>query len=112
MMNQETARRLQKVGEAFRLQGPFFSYEEICQGNVNVTYKVNYIRDDGTGMARIKPYLFQKVNTYAFKNPVELMTNIDKVTEYIHEKRPDQTCLHFHHTAERKTYLFKKNKVD
>ena len=40
-MNQDTARSLQKVGEAFRLQGPFFSYEEICQGNVNVTYKVN-----------------------------------------------------------------------
>lgn len=80
-MNQDTARSLQKVGEAFRLQGPFFSYEEICQGNVNVTYKVNYIRGDGTGMARIKPYLFQKVNTYAFKHPTELMENIDKVTE-------------------------------
>ena len=105
-MNQEIARRLQKVGQAFQLEGPFFSYEEICQGNVNVTYKVNYIRDDGTGMARIKPYLFQKVNTYAFKHPIELMENIDKVTEYIHEQRPTQTCLHFHHTADRKTYLF------
>lgn len=101
-----TARTLQKIGEAFRLQDPFFSYEEVCQGNVNVTYKVNYIRDDGAGMARIKPYLFQKVNTYAFKNPIELMNNIDKVTEYIHEQRPNQTCLHFHHTADRKTYLF------
>ena len=105
-MNQDTARSLQKVGEAFRLQGPFFSYEEICQGNVNVTYKVNYIRDDGTGMAKIKPYLFQKVNTYAFKHLVELMENINKVTEYVHEQRPKQTCLHFHHTADRKTYLF------
>ena len=106
MMNQETARKLQKVGEAFRLPGPFFSYEEICQGNVNVTYKVNYIRDDGTGMAKIKPFLFQKVNTYAFRHPIELMENIDKVTEYIHAQRPKQTCLHFHHTADRKTYLF------
>jgi len=105
-LDQKTARSLQKVGEAFRIQGPFFSYEEICQGNVNMTYKVNYIRDDGTGMARIKPYLFQKVNTYAFKHPIELMDNIDKVTEYIHSQRPNQTCLHFHHTEDRKTYLF------
>ena len=57
-------------------------------------------------MARIKPYLFQKVNTYAFKHPTELMENIDKVTEYIHAQRPTQTCLHFHHTADRKTSLF------
>ena len=36
-MNQEIARSLQKVGEAFRLEGPFFSYEVICQGNEHVT---------------------------------------------------------------------------
>ena len=50
---------------------------------MNHTYRVNYIRDDGTGMAQIKPYLMQLVNTYAFKNPIQLMENIDKVTEYI-----------------------------
>ena len=107
-MDPQVAKKLLKVGEAFHIPGPFFSYEEICQGNVNHTYKVNYIRDDGTGMARIKPYLVQKVNTYAFRNPIQLMENIDKVTEYIHAKRPNETCLHFHHTetdGERKTYL-------
>ena len=30
-------------------------------GNVNHTYKVNYIRDDGSGMAKIKSYLVQRV---------------------------------------------------
>ena len=107
-MDQELTRKLLKIGEAFHIQGPFFSYEEIYQGNVNRTYKVNYIRDDGTGMARIKPYLVQRVNTYAFKHPTQLMDNIDKVTEYIHKMRPKQTCLHFHHTdvtGERHTYL-------
>lgn len=105
-MNPETARMLLKVGEAFGIPGPFFSYEEVNQGNVNMTYKVNYIRDDGSGMALIKPYLMQKVNTFAFKQPIELMDNIDKVTGYIQEQRPEQTCLHYHHTADRKTYLF------
>ena len=107
-MDQVTARKLLRVGEAFHLPGPFFSYEEVSQGNVNRTYKVNYIRDDGTGMAVIKPYLMQRVNTYAFKNPVQLMENIDKVTEYIRKKQPDKVSLHYHHTDEdggRRTYL-------
>ena len=108
-MDQNMARKLLQVGEAFRIPGPFFSYEEVSQGNVNRTYKVNYIRDDGTGMAQIKPYLVQKVNTYAFRNPVQLMENIDKVTEYIRYKQPDKVSLHYHHTenekGERLTYL-------
>ena len=107
-MDQATARKLQQIGKAFNLPGPFFSYEEILNGNVNRTFKVNYIRDDGTGMAVIKPYLVQKINSYAFHNPDELMSNIDKVTEYIRAKRPDKTCMHFHHTGsgdDRKTYL-------
>ena len=107
-MDQNTARKLLQVGEAFHIPGPFFSYEEVSQGNVNRTYKVNYIRDDGTGMAQIKPYLMQRVNTYAFKNPIQLMENIDKVTEYIRKKQPDKVGLHYHHTeadGERKTYL-------
>lgn len=33
------------------------------------------------------------------------MSNIDKVTEYIHKKFPDTKCLHFHHTAQRSNYL-------
>ena len=104
-MNPSVARKLLKVGDAFRIQGPFFSYEEIKMGNVNHTYKVNYIRDDGSGMAKIKSYLVQRVNTYAFQKPLELMANIDKVTEYIHAKYPHVKCLHFHHTAERNNYL-------
>ena len=56
-------------------------------------------------MAQIKSYLVQRVNTYAFQNPVALMSNIDKVTEYIHKKFPDTKCLHFHHTAQRSNYL-------
>lgn len=103
--NLDTARMLQKIGEAFCIPGPFFSYEEIKMGNVNHTYKVNYIRDDGSGMAQIKSYLVQRVNTYAFQHPIELMQNIDHVTEYIRQNCPDTLCLHFHHTKDRKNYL-------
>ncbi len=104
-MNPDVARKLLQVGEAFRIPGPFFSYEEIKVGNVNHTYKVNYIRDDGTGMAKIKSYLVQRVNTYAFQHPIELMQNIDRVTEYIRQKHPNSLCLHFHHTENGTNYL-------
>ena len=109
-MKELLARKLQQVGLNFKLKDPFFSYEEICNGNVNHTYRADYIRDDGTGMARIKSYLVQQVNTYAFKDPVALMNNIDKVTEYIHAKNPKQTCLHYHHTIDGKTYMFDEGK--
>ena len=105
-MREDLARKIQQVGLNFKLKDPFFSYEEICNGNVNHTYRADYIRDDGTGMARIKSYLVQQVNTYAFKDPVALMNNIDKVTEYIHARNPKQTCLHYHHTVQRRTYIF------
>ena len=80
-MNPAIARKLKEIGDAFCIKGPFFSYEEIKMGNVNHTYKVNYIVDDGTGMAKIKSYLVQRVNTCAFQHPVELMRNIDRVTD-------------------------------
>lgn len=104
-MDQDVARKLLGVGEAFRIPGPFFSYEEIKMGNVNHTYKVNYIRDDGTGMAKIKSYLVQRVNTYAFQHPIELMQNIDRVTQHIRMKHPEAQSLHFHHLESGENYL-------
>ena len=104
-MDQDVARKLLGVGEAFRIPGPFFSYEEIKMGNVNHTYKVNYIREEGTGMAKIKSYLVQRVNTYAFQHPIELMQNIDRVTQHIRTKHPEAQSLHFHHLESGENYL-------
>ena len=97
--------KLKHVCEAFRIDGEFLSYDEIKCGNVNRTYKVDYLRPDG----KQKSYILQSVNTYVFKKPVEVMENIDHVTEYIHAKDPSRTALHFHHTADRKTYVFDEN---
>lgn len=99
--------KIAAICQAFRIQGSFDGYEEIKNGNVNRTYRVFFTNPDGTK----KTYILQKVNTYAFRNPIQLMENIDNVTEYIHAKCPGKTALHFHHTAEvgredRKTYLF------
>ena len=91
---------LAEIGSKFRLNGELYSYEPITMGNINSTYKVTYLRADGS----LKPYLFQKVNTHVFKNPVEIMENIDRVTSFIRSKYPNQVTLHFHHTDEGLNY--------
>ena len=67
---------LQKVGNQFCIEGTVIEAQQINGGNINRTYKVTYECENGSK----KDYLFQKVNTYVFKNPVEVMENIDKVT--------------------------------
>ena len=93
--------KLHEVCRLFRIYDEFLGYETIQMGNVNRTYKVNFRLADGSP----KSFLVQNVNTYAFRNPVALMDNIDHVTEHIRGKKPGQIALHFHHTADRKTYV-------
>ena len=93
--------KLHEVCKLFRIYDEFLGYETIQMGNVNRTYKVNFRLSDG----KPKSFLVQNVNTYAFRNPVALMDNIDHVTEHIRDKKPGQIALHFHHTADRKTYV-------
>lgn len=93
--------KLLEVSRAFRIPYEYLGYETIQMGNVNRTYKVNFRLPEG----KEKSFLVQNVNTYAFRNPVGLMNNVDSVTEHIRAKKPGQLALHFHHTADRKTYL-------
>ena len=93
--------KLREVCEAFRITDTYLGFEPIQIGNVNKTYKVNFRRADGSK----KSYLVQNVNTFAFRDPIGLMDNIDKVTEHIRQKAPGEVCLHYHHTAQRKTEL-------
>ena len=93
--------KLLEISRLFRIEYEYLGYDTIQMGNVNRTYKVNFMLPEG----KPKSFLVQNVNTYAFRNPVGLMDNIDKVTEHIRAKKPGQLALHFHHTADRKTYV-------
>ena len=73
---------LKEIGQKFRLQGEIYSFDAITMGNINSTYKVTYTQNDNS----LKSYLFQRVNTHVFKNPVEIMENIDRVTTFIRSK--------------------------
>lgn len=93
--------KLQEVCRHFCIDGTYLGYTLIQVGNVNKTYRVHVRLPDGSD----KYFLIQNVNTYVFKNPIQVMENIDKVTEHIRAKRPGQVALHFHHTKDRKTYV-------
>lgn len=105
--NQEILQILSDVGEKFRLPGKIDSYELITHGNINTTYCVKYVDPE-------KKYIFQKVNTYVFHDPVEIMKNIDYVTEHIRKKKQNDNVLvpslHYHHTEDGKNYWFGSNK--
>ena len=94
-------KKLEEICRLFRIEGTYVGYETIQVGNVNKTYECKFILPEG----KPKSFLVQNVNTYAFRHPVELMENIDKVSEHIRAKKPGQVALHFHHTADRKTYV-------
>ncbi len=87
---------LNEIGRKFKIAGKLDSYSVITTGNINATYKVTYMQDDGSR----ESYLFQRINTYVFKNPVAIMENIGRVTEYINERYPEQTILHYYQTDE------------
>ena len=93
--------KLANVCQGFCIPGTYVGHEVIQVGNVNKTYRVIVQLDEG----REKSFLVQNLNTYVFKNPVQVMENIDKVTEHIRAKHPGELALHFHHTADRKTYI-------
>jgi len=93
---------VREIGAAFRLPGEPVQIETITNGNINATFRVTYQNPDGTQ----KPYIFQRINTVVFKNPVQIMQNIDLVTSHIRAHYPQEKTLHFHHTAEGKNYVF------
>lgn len=93
--------KIEDICRDFMIEDRYLSYEEITVGNINKTYKVNFMDDYGTPVS----YMLQKVNTYVFRKPEQVMENISNVTEYIRAKKPEDTSLYFHHTADGKTYI-------
>lgn len=103
-----TLKTLREVCTAFRIPGELTAASLITRGNINTTYKVDFFNPAVEGRERNKSYLVQEVNAYVFKNPKQIMQNIDKVTTHIRNRCPGQLQLHFHHTATGKNYYFGK----
>ncbi len=69
---------IRNVCKKFNIEGTLKKIDIIKTGNINGTYKVTFKQSDGD-----VDYIVQSINTYVFKKPGEIMSNIDKVTTFI-----------------------------
>lgn len=69
------------ISEKFDINGTSIDSTPITEGLINSTYKIS--TDSG------KDYILQKINTNVFKNPDELMQNIENVCKYISARVDD-----------------------
>lgn len=72
---------IEKIAKAFNITGDLKNKEQMTNGHINNTFKVEF-EEDG----KIKKYVLQRVNTGIFKNPEKLMSNIVGVTNHIRNK--------------------------
>ncbi len=91
----------------FLVKGNFEGYESVTCGHINQTYKVWYERN-----GEKKSYILQRINTYVFKRPEEIMHNVVGVTEYVRSKikavraTAKRDVLHYQHTESGEYFLY------
>lgn len=73
------ARRIAHIGDQFAINGEFLYGEELRNGHINTTYRACYRTDDG----HEDRYILQRINDYVFKDPAQVMKNVEKVTRHI-----------------------------
>ncbi len=62
----------------FQFRGQYTGVRELTSGNVNNTYLLEYRNG-----ADARMYILQHINTYVFKNPHQVMSNIAAVTDHL-----------------------------
>ena len=99
--------QIREVCEKFNICGEYHSCEVVNSGHINTTYLVKYLRN-----GELKNYILQRVNTYVFRDPVGVMSNISSVTEFIRAKikqkqaTAKRNVLHYSKTEEGLFYTF------
>lgn len=72
---------IEKICSHFNIAGKYVKCKELTTGNINNTYRVDYVRD-----GQDKSYILQRINKSVFLNPEKVMDNIVKVTDYVRKK--------------------------
>ena len=90
--------QIEKIAQAFRIDGRPISCKEFGSGHINYTVKV--VTDAGC------EYVLQRINKYVFKDPVRLMVNASAVTNFLRDRVEDpRMALHFIPTHEGEFYF-------
>ena len=74
--------KVREICGKFHTTGTFLAHEVLANGNINATYAVDFRQEDGS----IRRYILQKINTFVFRNPTEIMDNIRRVTAHLRDK--------------------------
>lgn len=80
---------LTPVVAEFQIDGKFTGANPHGSGHINDSYSASFLRD-----GHPVRYLFQRINTRIFKNPVALMENIQRVTAHLATQVQDITDGH------------------
>lgn len=95
---------INSICKKFRIPGELQHCKQLTSGHINNTYIVSFLHENEQ-----RDYILQKLNTYVFTHPVEVMENIASVTKFIRHKLKaknlpsheiDRMVLHFQHTDE------------
>lgn len=73
--------QLERIFQPFSEGGEITEIVRYGKGHINDTYRVTVRMDHGT----VRRYILQRINLTIFREPVQLMDNIVKVTEYLKE---------------------------
>lgn len=73
---------IRKISAQFDIDGYITDVKCKNNGNINKTYIVTYMMNNGEK----KQFIFQKINTTVFKEPYKLMKNIENITNWIEKK--------------------------
>jgi hypothetical protein len=80
-------KKFEKLMELYGITGKIKEYSPITNGHINETYYVSV--ESGP---QVNPYVFQKVNTYVFKQPVAVMNNIMMIDNFIKNNQKKSAC--------------------
>ena len=67
---------VKKIAAQFQIGGQYISAEPYGTGHINDTYASRYNTEGGEVR-----FIHQRINQNVFKNPPELMDNVDRVTK-------------------------------
>lgn len=96
--------------EQFNIPGNLIELKEITSGNIHKTYNAIYEEDN-----KINKYLIQQINNYVFKNPYDVMNNIEGITKFL-QSQLEKTGDNYHKvlkvikTKDNKNMIVHKNK--
>jgi hypothetical protein len=76
--------QLRDVSTRFHIYGEILHAEACKIGHINETYTATY----GQGGNQVR-YIHQKINGNVFKKPIQVMENVDRVTQHIRRKLVD-----------------------